>query len=108
MTKVELQDQLHDINLKLRSTPVRRFFEQQDDATFGRYLDLRSEVRVAFNSVANANLQAIADRLSENDKELTAGIESLQHDIERLNNAVAILNTVSAVLNIVARVVGLF
>lgn len=106
MSKDELQDFLDEANTYLRKNEVETFFDNKGGDTFVKYVNLRNDVLLAFNAVANANLQDIANKLSQHDAELEKGIGSLKEKIKNLEKTVAVLNSISNVVGIVARVIA--
>jgi len=106
MTKTELLNELRSIETQLRSAEVQDFFKNKSQDTRDRFVALRHEISVMINKLSNAQLQDIANKLSELSDELKAGIDNLKNKIDKLDKAISILNTISTVLGLVGRVLA--
>jgi biopolymer transport protein ExbB/TolQ len=108
MTRDQLLDQLRAAELRLRSAEVQSLFATQDQEVRDNFVSLRNQLSGQIAQLSNAQLEDIANELSQLSPDLEAGITNLQTQLDRLDSAIAIINAVSSVLGLVGRVIGLF
>ncbi len=106
MTKTKLLRDLRALDTRLHSTEMQNFFSTKTEPTRARFVSLRNEVSQQVSKLTNAELEDIANKLSELSADIESGIENLQAKLDALNNTVAILNTISTVVGLVGRVLA--
>lgn len=107
MTTDEFLNLLRSVRSSMFTKRVGEFFLQQHEQTRNDFLDARLKIMHIVDRLEIAQLQNIANELTQNEQEFKDAIDNLKKELNDLGEAIAIINTISHVVSVVNQIAGI-
>jgi hypothetical protein len=107
MSRDDLLAELRAVEARLRSGEVQAAFQERPAGERRRLVTARAELSLLVARLTTAELESVAAKLDELDKELRTGIAGVNGRLARIDRPAAALNVLARLLGVLARVVVL-